>query len=124
MLTIIAIFGVLIILMSAYGSADPSGLLRLVERFSNRSGLIFAIAIRLVLGVISILAAPESRSPEFLTVIGVIALVAAVVLPIMGLTRYQRLIAWVSGFNAAMLRTWLLFGLLFGVALVWVSGVI
>ena len=122
MLSIVALFGITIIVMCAYGSADPPGLLRLVGRFSNRSGFMFAIAVRLVLGTVALLAAPESRAPALLNVIGVIALLAALVLPAMGLARYQRLIAWVSGFGAAALRTWLVFGLLFGVALVWASG--
>ncbi len=124
MLTIIAMIGILITLMCAYGSANPPALLRLVDRFANRPGFIAAILIRVVLGIAAILAAPDSLAPNFLYVIGVIALAAAVALPIMGLARYRRLIDWVSAFSPAMMRLWLTGGLIFGVALVWATGLI
>ena len=124
MLTIIAIFGVLIVFACAYGMASPSGLLELVGRFANKQGFAFAIGVRIVLGTVSILAAPESRLPAFLYIIGVISLIAAAVLLLIGMPGYRRIMDWVSGFPESMMRAWLVFGLVFGAALIWVTGIV
>ena len=124
MLTVIAVFGVLIILACAFGSASPRALLGLVGRISNPAGLSFAVLVRLVLGVVAILAAPESRSPVFLYIVGGIALLAAIVLPFMGVAGFRRIVDWMSSIGTAWIRVWLLFGLVFGAALVWVSGLL
>ena len=124
MLTIVAAFGVLIVLACGFGSANPQALIRLVTRFDNLPGFIFAIAVRVLLGVVAILAAPASRAPLFLMIIGGIALVAALGLLLIGRSRLSRLITWVSGFSDTMLRTWLLFGIAFGIALIWAAGFI
>jgi len=79
MLNVVALFGVLIILACAYGSMHPQALVSLVGRFANPAGLVFAVLVRVLMGVAAILAAPVSRSPGFLYVIGSIALLAAVV---------------------------------------------
>lgn len=124
MLTIIATFGVLIVLACGFGSANPQALIRVVKQFDSLPGFVFAIIVRVFLGVVAILAAPASRAPLFLMIIGGIALVAALGLLLMGRSRMSRLITWVSGFSNTMMRTWLLFGVAFGVALIWAAGFI
>lgn len=124
MLQIVALFGVLIILASAWGTADPRGLIRVVRRFATPAGYAFAIGVRLLLGAVSVLAAPDSLLPAFLYAIGGIAIAAALVLLLMGRPRFEQLIQWVAGWNPAYTRVALVFGMLFGVAMVWVSGVV
>ena len=124
MLTLIAIFGILIVFACAYGMAHPAGLLELVDRFANKQGYAFAIIVRIVLGTVSVLAAPVSKLPILLYVVGGLSLLAAAVLLVIGLPGYNRIIGWVAGFPAAMLRAWLVFGLVFGVALIWVTGIV
>jgi hypothetical protein len=123
MLSLVALFGVLIILTCVVGSVNPPALLALVDRFSSKSGFVLAILVRVVLGVAALLATPDSLSPLFLTIIGVISLAAAVALPLMGIGRYKGLLDWVGGLGPAIQRLWLTFGLFFGAALVWVSGI-
>ena len=72
----------------------------------------------------SLLAAPDSLLPGFLYVVGGIAIAAALILLVMGRSRFEQLIRWVAGWNAAFMRVALVFGMLFGVAMVWVSGVV
>jgi hypothetical protein len=124
MLAIIAVFGILIVFACSYGMASPSGLLELVGRFANRQGYAFAIAVRVVLGAVSILAAPASLMPVLLYVVGAIALAAAAVLLLIGLPGYRRIMEWVAGFAPSMLRVGLVFGLVFGAALIWVTDII
>ena len=124
MLTIIAAFGILIVFGCTYGMANPAGLLALVGRFADAKGYAFAIGVRVLLGAASILAAPDSLMPVFLYAIGALSLIAAAVLMMVGVSGYRRILDWVSGFQAPMLRLWLIFGLLFGVALIWVTGIV
>jgi len=123
-LNVIAIFGVLIILACGYGSANPQALLEQVGRMANTTGLWFAVLLRVAFGIVAILAAPDSLSPVFLQIVGAIALLAAVVLPFLGVAGFHRIIDWMSSLGGAWIRTWLSAGMIFGVALVWVSGIL
>lgn len=124
MLQIIALFGVLIIFACAYGVANPQGLLTLVDRFSGVGGYVIAIVVRIILGGAAVQAAPVSLLPIFLEIIGGISLFAAAVLLIIGRSRFAKIMQWVKSFNVTLLRLWLVFGMLFGVALVWVTGIV
>lgn len=124
MLQLVALFGILIILGSGYGLADPEALIRLVKKFSSAGGYVIAIVVRVILGAAALLAAEASLLPVFLQIIGGLALLAAVSLLLMGRPRFEQLIRWVASFSAAVLRLWLTFGMLFGVALVWATGIV
>ncbi len=124
MLQVIALFGILIILACAYGLANPQGLLRQIDRFSGVGGYVAAVIMRFVLGIAALLVADASRLPPFLQVIGGLSLLAALALLVMDRARFVGLIGWVVGFNPSWLRIWLLFGMVFGVALVWVTGIV
>ena len=125
MLQLVASFGVLIVLTCAWGVADFQGFVRLIERFAESgAGYAFAIIIRVILGGVAILAAPDSLHPLLLYIIGVIALVAAVTLLAMGRTRFERMVRWVTSWNPNHIRLGLFAGMVFGVALVWVADVI
>ncbi len=123
MLELIALFGVLIIFACAYGIANPQGLVRLVEQFAGFGGYLVAIVVRLVLGAAAILAAPASLLPVFLHIVGGISLLAALALIMMGGRGFERLIRWVAGWESRLLRAGLVLGMLFGVALIWVTGI-
>jgi hypothetical protein len=123
-LNAIAVFGVLIILACGYGSANPQALLEQVGRLANTTGLWLAVLVRVVFGIVAILAAPASLSPHFLQIVGAIALLAAVVLPFLGVTGFGRIVEWMSSLAGAWIRTWLSAGMIFGAALVWVSGIL
>lgn len=124
MLQLVALFGVLIIFACAYGLADPQGLIRLVDKFSGMGGYVVAIVVRVILGAAALLAAEASLLPVFLQIVGSFSLFAAAVLLLIGKPRFAQLIQWVASFDASLLRLWLIFGMLFGVALVWVTGIV
>ena len=124
MLTLVALVGIVIVFACAYGMSNPVGLLGFVDRFSNQRGFAFAVIVRVVLGVVSLLAAPDSLLPVFLYGVGALSLIAATVLGLIGVSGYRRIIGWVTSFPASMLRAWLVFGLVFGAALIWVTGIV
>ena len=111
---------VMITAMSAYGVLNPGGL---VDRVNNvwvkNWGLPFAITVRLVMGVAMISVADSTRYPMAFIVLGWLALLAAVALPVMGKERVGRIIDAVSRQPATVMRLWCLFGVAFGLFIAW-----
>jgi uncharacterized protein YjeT (DUF2065 family) len=111
--------GVLTLLMGVWGVLVPARLADLVARFGSKGGLWFAAGIRLVFGLALWFAAPVSRAPLLLQVLGVAALLAAVVLPFMGVDRFKRLIGWWTALSPNAMRFNSLFAVAVGAAILW-----
>jgi uncharacterized membrane protein len=62
--------------------------------FIDKSGMWIAAAIRAVLALGLFAAAPESKVPMLLRVLGLLILIIAIVMPILGLERHRRMIDW------------------------------
>jgi hypothetical protein len=117
---IIVLVGVLAAAMSVWGVFVPNKLIPLVRAvMENGSGVYVAVGVRLLLGLALILAAPESKFPFIFNIIGVFAIVAAIVIPFVGRARIVGMIAWFERSPPVMIRGWLLFGFAFGAFLVY-----
>ena len=117
--------GVTVIVLAGWGIFAPEKLMTFVTSAMDKSwGIYVAVIVRLVLGSALIIVAPASLFPIVFEVLGVIAIVAAIVLLLMGRERMRRFIAWFSArFSASIIRLWLLFGVAFGGFIVYgVSG--
>lgn len=66
----------------------------LTRLFADKTGMWVATAIRAVLGLGLLAAATESKAPMLLRIVGLIILLVAIVVPILGLDRHRRLIDW------------------------------
>ena len=125
MLTVIAIFGVLICLGSIFGIIAPGRLLDVVRGVMNHSaGLYFAVGVRLALGIVLVLAAPASRFPLALQILGVITIIAALSIPFIGRARLMQLVEWFLGMPAAAVRGILVLGFAFGAFLIYATGLV
>ena len=112
---LIAVFGVLLVLVSAVGILAPGMLLRTVDRvMDRRAGMVVAVAVRVVLGVALLLAASASRWPRVFQVLGWLTLAAAVVIPLLGRDRVSSVVDWMRGVHPILVQVWLVFGVLFG----------
>ena len=111
---VLIVFAGVIGLLCAVGVISPAALMGLVRRaWNRRSGMYGAVVGRLVLGALLIFLAPSSRFPGAFQVLGGIAVVAAVVIAVMGRNRVDGLIEGFASFSPVILRVWLLFGLAF-----------
>jgi hypothetical protein len=116
---VVQAFGALIVVASLWGMIAPRALIGAVRRMAaNTAGLGLAVGIRIVLGAALITAAQVSRFPTSFTVLGWIAIAAAIGLLIIGRGRMSRLVGWVSRWSPTAIRVWLVLGLLFGAFLV------
>jgi len=117
---VVVLVGFAVFLLSAWGIVFPGKLIAMVSGVMDRaSGMYAAVGVRIVLGLALIFVAPVSKFPHVFEVLGWIAIAAAIGLPIVGRTRIQRLIAWLTRLPPALIRVWLIFGLLFGGFLVY-----
>jgi len=106
-------------LLGAWSAVAPARMTALADRFSTTKGMWFAAAIRLVIGATLWFAAPQSRAPLMLQVFGVIAIVAAVVIPLMGVDRFKAMLGWWKKLSTPAMRAWSLLAVAFGVAILW-----
>lgn len=117
-MTLVALaISLFVVAMGALGVVSPPRLIAFVRRFQTPGGLYTAAALRLVLGAALYLAAPDSRAPDFLHVLGVVIFVAGVITPLFGLDRFRRLLAWWESRGVIFIRAWALVALLFGLGL-------
>jgi hypothetical protein len=62
--------------------------------FADKRGMWIATAIRAVLALGLLSAASESKAPMLLKILGLIILLVAIIMPILGLDRHRRMIDW------------------------------
>jgi uncharacterized protein YjeT (DUF2065 family) len=107
----IAAFGIV-------GLISPHTYARLGSLWEASPGLYIAAAIQLVIGLVLIRAAPASRSPFALGALGVIALIEAVMMPLLGHGRAHAIAHWWESQSESFLRMWGLLELAIGVLIV------
>ena len=66
----------------------------LTRLFADKTGMWVATAIRAVLALGLLAAAGESKAPMVLRLLGLLILIVAIVMPILGLDRHRRMIDW------------------------------
>lgn len=106
-------------LIGVWGVLAPARLADFATRFGSPAGLWFAAGLRLVFGLALWFAASASRAPLLLQVLGIVALVAAVVIPFMGVDRFKRLIDWWTRLSPTAMRLNSLFAVAFGAVVLW-----
>ncbi len=101
----------------ALGIVSPSRLLGVVRYLQTPMGLYFAAGVRVLLGVALLFAAPTSRAPDVIHILGVFIIVIGVITPFFGLERFRRLLDWWSAQGSAFIRGWAVLALVFGLSL-------
>jgi len=115
---IVALMGLALAAIGALGLGSPARLIALVSRLQSTRGLYAIAAVRLALGAALLLAAPESRAPAFLLLLGAVALLSGLVTPFFGVERFKSLLDWWSGLHATRVRAACVVVIALGLALV------
>lgn len=116
MVLVLQIFGAFIALMGLMGLFAPAKLVGVVAAlFDGMAGLWIAAGMRLVIGILMVLTASQSRFPFAFWLIGLIAIVAAVVGLLMGKDRVRKFVMWWVEKPAAFTRLWSIIAIVFGV---------
>jgi hypothetical protein len=92
---IIFLFGVLFAVVRLVLIIKTDAVFRLFAKHENSTMLhVVAIVVRLVLGIVLIIGAPDSRFPITLQVLGWLSIISALILIAIGGGRFRRLIYW------------------------------
>ena len=103
--------------LGAVGVVAPDRLVEVARRFESRLGIYVATTLRLLLGSALIVAAPGSRVPDAVRVLGIVIFLAGVVTPWFGLERVQRVVTWWSERGRPFQRAWASLALILGLFL-------
>ena len=115
----VALFGLFAASLGIAGVLSPQHLLALVTRLQTQLGLYFIAGFRLLIGAALLLAAPGSRVPMYLQILGWLSLASGITTPFFGVRRFEAILAWWRRRATWIVRVWSFLILLFGLSLVW-----
>ena len=98
------VIGALVILGSAISFAAPDLRLSLERSVVTPAGLYAIAALRIAIGLVFIFAAPVSRAPRMVRVLGLVVIIAGLMTPWFGVTRAQATLNWVASAGPLMMR--------------------
>lgn len=108
-----------IFVMGAWGVFAPGSIFAFISGWSSKSGFWLAILLRLCFGLALWFAAPDTRMPALLRALGALAIVLALVLPLIGYARFERVLEWWMGHSAFVMRLWSLLAMAIGGVVLW-----
>ena len=117
-MTLVALaFSLLIVMSGVVGLVSPSRTVEVARYFATPAGLYFAAAVRVLMGLALFFAAPDSRAPELLRILGVVVVAAGAAIPAVGLERILKLMDWWYAKGPGLVRTQAAFALVLGLLL-------
>ena len=96
--------GALVILASAISLAAPDLRLSLERSIITPAGLYAIAALRIAIGLVLVLAAPASRAPRTIRVLGLIVIIAGLSTPWFGVARAQAVVNWLASAEPLFMR--------------------
>lgn len=111
----ILLFGLLIVLSCLWSFFRPRWLFEFAKPLLGKTWLMaLAVGVRLALGIALLLVAEASGFPRAFTILGWIAVVAALALPFVGMARIKALIDWMETLPLIAVRAWIVVGIALG----------
>jgi hypothetical protein len=100
------VLGALTAGIGAVGVLAPSVVASATSLFHGALGLALAAALRLLLGVALVVAAPASRAPLVFRALGAVTLAVGLLTPLIGVERFDALLDWWAGLDPLTARVW------------------
>ncbi len=118
----VALVGLLVFMLGAVGIGQPASLIALVERpWRTRAGLYAAIVFRTLFGLLLVAAASSTRFPWAIAALGVISLIGAIAIAVLGYDRLRSFVAWWAARPSTFVRIWSLAACAFGAFLIYAA---
>ena len=114
------VIGALVILASAISFAVPDLRLSLERSVMTPTGLYAIAALRIAIGLVFVFAAPASRAPRMLRVLGLIVIIAGLATPWFGVARARAVLNWLANAGPLLIRLDAGVGMALGGSLVYV----
>jgi hypothetical protein len=116
---IVSVVSIFVAGMGVLGLVSPARMVSFVSLWQSKTGLWVAFIVRLAFGISLWLVAPTSRAPVFLQVLAVVSVVSALVLPLIGVSRFKSILSWWFSRSPGFMRVWLAVAVVFGVFILW-----
>ena len=117
----IAALGVVIAAFGAVAVFSPAVFGDLFGKLSSHATWVLAVILRLAVGTLLLVVAGSLKYPDVMTILGWVAIVAAVVLLLLGPDRLKTLVDWWLSRSDGLLRISAIFVCAFGVFLAYVA---
>lgn len=114
MRAVVSVVGAVLLGIGFFVLVAPNELRKVMRIFLIRRWLPLASALRIVIGALFVVAAPDTRAPVFILVVGVVLILAGITLPALGAHRTERFAEWWLGRPNAVIRFWALAAMVFG----------
>jgi len=101
---IVALIGWIIVAIGLLGIAQPHLMPTAVLGWPPDLLLYITVGTRIVLGLLLFFAAPSCRLPRFTRVVGVIAIVSGIISALIGASRLESIVQWVSARPSGIIR--------------------
>ena len=98
------VIGALVIIGSAISFAVPDLRLSLERSVTTPAGFYAIAALRIGIGLVFVLAAPASRAPRTVRVLGLIVIIAGVTTPWFGVARARAVLDWFASAGPLLMR--------------------
>ena len=116
---IVVVVSLLAVGIGVVGLVSPARQVTFVSRWESSAGLWTSAGIRLVFGLALWFVAPVSRTPFVLQGLAVLSVVAAFLLPFLGLARFQSILSWWCRLPPAVIRVLSAATVVFGSLILW-----
>ena len=121
MVTIVLIAGVAVLVVSAAALVVPPVFRGVLRAFRPKGMLYLAALIRIAMGIVLLLAAPQCKFPLGVRILGVFTIFAGAVLPFIKESVAQALFAWAIDLPDSAMRGFAVVGIVLGAFLVYVT---
>lgn len=98
------VIGALVVVAGAIGFAAPDMLLSLGRSLITARGLYAIAVLRIAIGLVFVAAAPSSRAPRTLRIVGVIVIIAGLTTPWFGVERARAVLDWEANAGPSFAR--------------------
>lgn len=112
------LIGLIIAALGILGMAAPTVLLDTTEFALTQVGLYVAAALRVAFGIVLIAAAPVSRLPRTVRILGILFIVAGVITPFVGVERARAIVDWWTVQGPIFMRAWAAIAVVLGVFII------
>jgi uncharacterized membrane protein YidH (DUF202 family) len=114
--------GLVVAAMGVLGFAAPSVLVELGRSLQSASALYVVAAVRVMFGTILFWAAPNSRTPRTLRILGIFIIIAGLVTPFFGVERSRAMFDWWSTQGSFFTRAWPIAAVGFGLFIAYAAS--
>ena len=119
-MALVALFiGLFIAGLGMLGIVAPEAFLRSVAFFQVPPAIYLAAVNRTLIGIVLVRAAPASRAPKVLRVLGFVIAIGGLLTPFIGIWVGNAIIDWWSAWGTAMVRVWGGAGAAFGAFIIY-----